>query len=492
MNLHTKIIISIVVPVMLISLIWFYQIKKLTSELEAGVDASYVTQSELVRSRLDDIAYTHDYVSKVMASSKEIANALEAGDNNTLFIWGMNFISNKVTNVMFFDTEGVVVSRSPDEYRFGDNISGSYIFSRLKDTGRYLGIAIVDGEEVLACGRIVKKYDEYNVGYILLMTKIDSRLANFLNYGIEGIIGYKSNTKQLIENQEHTNKHLEIYYKYNDNEVGNAAFHLHTENSPAHKQIHDLKNRMTAISVTAFVISLVASVLLVSIHLRPYKKMMTAIILFNRKELDTIQLKNDLKTIKSADNQEISGIIDGLTEMTDIVQDKINQLNAKNEQLDKLSKTDRLTGLYNRMHLDDSMLYEVNRSERYNSPLSIILLDIDNFKHINDTHGHQTGDIVLSEFSRLLMRNVRITDIAGRWGGEEFIVICPETTFADALKAAEKVHSFLNFAPLADIDVTTSVGISEFRTSDTVHSMLKRAEEALCRAKDDGGNCIRT
>lgn len=172
---------------------------------------------------------------------------------------------------------------------------------------------------------------------------------------------------------------------------------------------------------------------------------------------------------------------------------KDKELEAKNEILEVLSITDRLTQLHNREKLDEVLEAEIIRAERYQTRFGVIMLDIDFFKQVNDAHGHQAGDAVLIELSGILKGSSRKTDIVGRWGGEEFLIICPNTeneglvTLAESLRKKIEEHSF----PILEMK-TASFGLTMYQPTDTSHSLLSRADHALYLAKDRGRNRVET
>ncbi len=167
------------------------------------------------------------------------------------------------------------------------------------------------------------------------------------------------------------------------------------------------------------------------------------------------------------------------------------ELVLKTKELEILSATDRLTGVYNRLKLDESLGAELERSNRYGNALSIILLDIDHFKAVNDTYGHQAGDKVLCRLAALFKERVRRTDILGRWGGEEFMILCPETDIASAGALAEQLRLAIEDAPFpVGGKVTVSFGVARHKGGDTVGSVISRADEALYRAKQKGRNRV--
>ena len=165
------------------------------------------------------------------------------------------------------------------------------------------------------------------------------------------------------------------------------------------------------------------------------------------------------------------------------------KLQRLNRELERLSVTDRLTGLYNRMRLDENFEQEIRRARRHQQDFSIILLDIDHFKQVNDHFGHQAGDRVLVEAARLLQGQIRQTDTIGRWGGEEFMILCPATGLNGALTLAENLRQRLAATAISPVgQVTASFGVTAFCDSDQPQDMVSRADRALYAAKHAGRN----
>ena len=160
--------------------------------------------------------------------------------------------------------------------------------------------------------------------------------------------------------------------------------------------------------------------------------------------------------------------------------------------LEKLSVTDQLTGLSNRRYFDDHLAIERKRAKRDNKTLSLIMIDIDHFKRVNDAHGHQMGDSVLKEFSDLLQQNVRATDMISRWGGEEFIVLLPSTSTEEAILVAKKIQSAVNSYCFSGAGkLTASFGVSTVDpNSGSNRESVNKADQALYQAKNQGRNCV--
>jgi len=156
-------------------------------------------------------------------------------------------------------------------------------------------------------------------------------------------------------------------------------------------------------------------------------------------------------------------------------------------KLKKLALYDRLTGVYNRYALEEFLKKEVAKARRYKMPFSLLFIDVDNFKQINDTYGHQAGDRVLKQLARLFKNNIRKTDIPGRCGGDEFLLI----VHSEPLVVAEKLRRIVEETVFNEkIKITVSIGIATYHEGDTIETILRKADSALYKAKSEGKNRV--
>ena len=176
------------------------------------------------------------------------------------------------------------------------------------------------------------------------------------------------------------------------------------------------------------------------------------------------------------------------------VKQRTQELSIKNEELLKLSITDKLTGLYNRVKLDKSLHDEMSRSFRTKESFCVILMDIDFFKKVNDIYGHQVGDDVLVETAQILKQTVRKIDVLGRWGGEEFLIVCPETSLEGAKVLALKINAAIERYVYKTYPktVTMSLGVASFQEGITqkAEDIVANADNALYEAKRNGRNQV--
>lgn len=175
------------------------------------------------------------------------------------------------------------------------------------------------------------------------------------------------------------------------------------------------------------------------------------------------------------------------------LEEKNRDLEEKIEEIRHLSTTDALTKVANRRKFEEELQREMARALRYGSSLSLVICDIDHFKHINDTHGHKTGDTILVELASLLHRNLRINDFIARWGGEEFAIIFPETTAAQGEKITEKLRVLVAESLfLGGLTISCSFGLTQLRPKDTSDTFFSRADTMLYKAKTNGRNKVET
>lgn len=229
------------------------------------------------------------------------------------------------------------------------------------------------------------------------------------------------------------------------------------------------------------------------------KRFLEPLIQLHCKILHIIDNKRESKCcFKFPDNEigELASEISSLTNKEFYAKskalEKTNALLEKaNLELQTLSITDPLSKLYNRHKIDIELLHEHSLGKRYGGTFSMLLIDIDFFKRVNDNYGHPAGDSVIKQLGALLSRNCRDVDVVGRWGGEEFIILCPKINVRQAIELANRVRTDVekyNFTISAPI--TVSIGVAEFRSHECVSELIKRCDDNLYQAKNNGRNCV--
>jgi len=176
-------------------------------------------------------------------------------------------------------------------------------------------------------------------------------------------------------------------------------------------------------------------------------------------------------------------------ELEQKVKERTREIEIMAEELTVLATTDSLTKINNRYALMKLLESEINRASRYKQPLSVLMFDADNFKEVNDQHGHDVGDIVLADLARVVSGTLRESDIIGRYGGEEFLVIMPNTRLEEAKQSAERIRKSVEAHCFETIDtLTVSLGLVELQDGEDINTLFKRLDQLMYSAKDGGRN----
>ncbi len=220
--------------------------------------------------------------------------------------------------------------------------------------------------------------------------------------------------------------------------------------------------------------------------------------LLNLKEYEEI---SDLNQLKREITEELSMVLNSNHEIhSNIIdaQETVKRLQSKMEEVADMATVDELTGLYNRRALFSRLSEEHSRAERYGQGFTLLLIDIDDFKNVNDEYGHQVGDGILRGLGAFLRQNLRDSDFPSRFGGEEFICLLPSTDIDHAVQAGNKIRNLLSQSTLSSkktditLQITVSIGISAFASGDNIDNLIKRADDALYLAKRQGKNRVVT
>ncbi|NMP30018.1 diguanylate cyclase [Thalassotalea sp. M1531] len=197
------------------------------------------------------------------------------------------------------------------------------------------------------------------------------------------------------------------------------------------------------------------------------------------------------------ENGEMTSYIGFSTDVTELselkleLEKQVQEEIANRLQQEERAVTDHLTGLYNRFKLSEEINVELRRTNRYHKEFCVIILDADNFKEVNDQLGHNAGDKVLKQIADVILKSIRKTDIAARWGGEEFLILCPETDLEGGVKLANKIQSEIAATTFPTNRIqTVSAGVSQYQVNDNVFDIVERADKALYKAKNAGRNQV--
>ncbi len=240
--------------------------------------------------------------------------------------------------------------------------------------------------------------------------------------------------------------------------------------------ILELRNRLVLIIAVIVFCAVAAGILLSRTITKPIVKLSNAVAEVGKGRLD-VNLE-----VKSRDE---------IGMLTAVFNTMVEELRTLHGELRTMAVQDALTGAYNRNKIEQILQREIERASRYRSPLSLLLFDLDHFKNVNDTYGHLSGDYVLRTVIGIIRNDIRSTDALGRWGGEEFMLVAPETDREQAAALAEKIREHVVLFGYEGVGmITISCGLAVYEIGETTDSLIRRADDALYRAKRKGRNRV--
>lgn len=410
-------------------------------------------------------------------------------------------------NIALFDKEATPLSNVPGiDDNFKDTGKENYIKYMLTENNKYSNIqpvgTIVSKDNKLYFKGIDRVYSSEPMGVAVVTLQLkESMIKNIESVVNKEIVILVNDQVQLstMEMEKHTfddskptfnegNEFFEVF-KINGRDMGYSFF-----------PIKDFDNNVIAYAGVGFDMKTVKDNYIINmskfVPVEIFSSLMLFIILFiiTKKVFNPfkkiIEITEEINKgnyyIETKDTRilEFSIIMKSISKMSEAIK-------HREEDLVILSTIDKLTEIYNKSKIDDILRTEIENLKRYDSELSIIMVDIDHFKKVNDNLGHDVGDVVLKEVASVLKNNIRQTDFIGRWGGEEFIIICTATSLEEATKLANKIREKVEVYKYSVIsNLTASLGVATLMSGEDSKSLFIRVDKALYNAKKLGRNRV--
>ena len=491
MSLKAKLLALLIAPIVILSAIHILELQRIISGQAETLAAHKEQAMAAVAHNIDNAVIALSRITINLAHPKEIVHAVQVADNEVLYDWSHSF-TNKGATVLFADARGMVLSRAPDEFRFGDDVSRAAWFARTLRDGAFVGLAEVDGALCLVSARCVRKYDDLPVGVVAAAVPLTPQW-----------LSQCTDDRQVlrVEAAGHSIQNAPTppgnadFYRLDVSAEGFAdksAFSVAFLPDPQYRQLVALKRSAIVSGSLTALATIVALALLLASQLRPYAAIVASLRDYARNAASLETVHERLTRLTPARRNELHDIIDALVRMIDAVRTQLERVHAYAGQLETLATTDALTGLHNRMSISAILQAEKKDFDTHGTPVAVLMLDVDSFKAINDTHGHQAGDAVLVAVAKALRGASRKLDSVGRWGGEEFLLVAPGIDAAAAPVLAERLRAAVADGDYAEgLRVTASIGVAQARAGDTVDTLIGRADAALYQAKAAGRNAVR-
>lgn len=485
MKFHYKILSLFVVNGIAIFIFGIYQIQTLYLSQKNAFQERIRIESTIVQRRFENAIDNLKKTVDILQNAQEIVTGILSGDVDLLYNWATLFIPKFGDKIQFINHEGLVIARGDNEFKFGDFVQKQNYFSKALKEGEFIGFDTMDGVKMLIVAARTKNHHGSFSGVIAIGLALNDEFYNNLALGTHmGIL-----EKSFNELSKETD--LSSFKPIPFNEISHIAHYNDTTLFmvlKTQKELDTLVDMRTNLLI-GFLIVFIFFVILVNAmvfrYLRHYNTLTD--LLFDFYE-NKISIDHFVTTIKKTILVEKT--CTEINKMGELFLKIVQKMSAAQDHFQRLSQTDELTKIANRRKLDDMLELKLKEARRGVS-LSIIVLDIDDFKKINDTYGHDIGDVILQQFASILQENIRETDIVGRWGGEEFLMILPTTANAGAVSLADALRVKIeSYQYTLGIKVTASFGVATYQSDDTERSLIKRVDDALYRAKNLGKNRV--
>jgi len=483
MKFHSKILVLFVLYGLAILTVGLYQIQTLYTSQKNAFQERIFIESTIVQRRFETVLDNLKKTVDILQNAQEIKTGMISHDVDLLHGWANLFIPKYADKIQFFNESGLVIARGDAEFRFGDMLNNAVYFQKAFHHHTFIGIDILDNEPMLIVARRIKNDSSTPGGVIAVAVSLNSEFLSNLILGTHMGVEFHSNQTDFINHTSFVlHDAIALHESLDKGSLDAAGLYLVLKSHNELDAIVDTRMNLLLGFLILFIPFGFMIHMIIYRYLKHYNTFMQLLFDFyeNKISVDafTQTVKRMLESKTSSEVKKISALF------LKIVQ----KMSDSQEHFAYLSQTDVLTTIANRRKLDDVLEIKVKEAAR-GLPLSVILIDIDRFKKINDTYGHDTGDTILKQFALILKNSVRQIDSVGRWGGEEFLLILPTTNNEGALRLANTIREKIESSSfILDIHVTASLGIATYHENDTERSLIKRVDDALYRAKHLGRN----
>ena len=483
MGLHVKVILTAILPFLLAFFIGAMNINTFFKRQQASLYKNIDLKSKIVYERVED----HINIMKIMvnnfANSNENLSAVFLKDNDHLFKIIKNYLTPFIQKSFVLSADGLVLARGHDEYFFGD-----FFKTIPTEKNELFGIYDVEGKDSFVYGKKLYYKSQY-VGSIFLLIPITKELLQDFAKDSDSVLTYSSATttyplsSKLIDDTVLKNYKLNLHL--DSSSLQNIDFDLTFYASEEIIDLMKIGKQIYLPLLFAFLIIPFVVFGVLFFHLKPYTSLIDLLKKFSQKEISLKELYIQCKKFSYQKHHEIKNISRALEGMIEATEKSL-------DELERISITDTLTRVYNRFKMEKVLTREIKKSLRKQTIFSVIILDIDFFKSINDTYGHMIGDKVLKQVAQKIQANIRDTDWVGRWGGEEFMIVCEHTNEQEAYLLADKMRKIINSEKIEETNVTVSLGVSQYNQNDTNwDQVVTRADDALYLAKNSGRDSVK-
>ena len=386
MSLKRKLFLLLLAPIVVLCGIHILELERITSEFERALADHKAQRTALLAQNLENAITTLERMTINLSHPKEIVRAIQTADNEVLFDWSHSFTKG-VGSIVFTNAHGMVLSRAPDEFRFGDVVAGSPWFAQTLHHGAFLGVDLVDGTPSLIAARCIRKYDDIPVGTVCVAVPVTAAwLAGFVDD--RQILRMQAAGRTVASAALPAGPFgFETLHVTPKGFTGPDAFAVGYLPDRQYRELVALEENIVVSGIVTAGLTILALGILLQHQLRPYGEVVDSLRAYSRDKVSLAALRQRLLRLAPRRSRELRNILDALIRMIDTLQHTFDRIAGYTRQLETLANTDPLTGLHNRKAINEILAAAKDRFDRENQPFALLMLDIDHFKAVNDTYG---------------------------------------------------------------------------------------------------------
>lgn len=510
MSLRAKILTAAILPFVVFFILGIFRIQQVIEKYESALHNNYEVKAKGAADNITQLITQLDTAVGVLSESFEISNALQRADNNVLFDISNRFIGS-IDTVIFADINGIVVARAPDEYRFGDDISSRKYFETTLANGSYLGWLIIDGIDTIMVSKPIKKYDDVYVGVVCAGFSLSKELLSSFVDDPDLLIEFIHNNRRISSSDRKEtivySKSLKGILKNTQKPLIDVVLHFEEDKYFSELLLIKKSQYWSSIPIVLFMIILI--IIILNRQLKPHSMIVEHILNYASNKTNADELKKNLVSINHTSASDSAKTSYALIQMVDVIEKNFKRIEQYNqaikaeikirkkaeEELRIMAYHDPLTGLLNRKSFEEMLENNLNQSQRRKDYhiWAIMYLDLDKFKQINDTFGHEIGDEILKIATKRISSCLRKTDFLFRIGGDEFTIILNNLkSDEDALSIKEKICVTINRDATIKgerVQFGVSVGLGFYpKDGKEPGTLIKKADLSMYADKDSKKN----
>jgi len=489
MSLKARIILYIFILTAVLSVVQIFFISKTYYDFQQRLGEHKGVATGMLVAGIDKSISTLKMEASLLSCPYNIGRLLQDKDDIALKKWEKRML-RQGKEVVFVYANGVAVSIN-SKFINSDVFKHTDFFNQIMQYENNAGVVAIDNVIYMACGESIKESGGDDVGTVVvfqpvtpefLSTIADDRQIVRLRLGND-VIESRSPTPDSTP--------FERVPVRIDGISANDGFFLAFLPNDLLRSLRELQQKfLFGVPILAILSSLIL-VYVIHILLKPYSRILAYMHKYSGYDITLKEMRDGIFETQTNNNPDLMKFKVVLIRMIDTIMAQIESIGSHALRLEEKSKRDALTGLLNRAGIDAELKASYEMCKKGGFPLSILLIDIDRFKNINDTLGHLGGDTVLCRVANALSDPIRKCDAVGRWGGEEFLVVCRGLESSLALAHAESLRADVHSIELsAGTYVTISIGVAQLLPNEALASLLGRADAALYQAKSSGRNCV--